>query len=113
MCAAVLSEVRSWNMAWTDMVWATGSMVTRAVPVPGDKFGGCSFGPERVAKKMIGAAAAGAARTMRKTKPNRNRRMRVILLGSLVVANDIHKTWIVRSMSDIAREKVPPLSLLP
>src|SRR6266404_2044386 len=58
MCAATVFDVRPLNVALTCNVWAVGSRITVASPVPGDTTGGTSFAPLRFAVKMIGIALA-------------------------------------------------------
>jgi len=61
MCDAVVLPVSPENVTCTCMVWATGSMSTCAVPVPGDAFGGDSLGPVRVARYVLCAACEDVA----------------------------------------------------
>src|SRR5215468_4775519 len=56
MCAAVVPEVSPENVADTMTVWATGSIITVANPVPGEFVG--SLGPFKTAVKVIGVAKA-------------------------------------------------------
>src|SRR5262249_49973201 len=56
MCAAVVPEVRLENVADTMNVWATGSIITVANPVPREGVG--SLGPFKTATKVIGSAKA-------------------------------------------------------
>src|SRR6476660_2735106 len=44
------------------MVFATSSIVTNAVPIPSDAFGGDSLGPLRKAPKVMVVACAGRAK---------------------------------------------------
>src|ERR1700732_23415 len=61
MCAATSFDVKPLNVALTCNVWAVGSSITVASPVPGELTGGTSFAPERLPTNVIGVAwAAGA-----------------------------------------------------
>ena len=52
---------RPLKMTSTRIVWATSSIVTIAVPVPGEAFGGASAGPLNVAVNKMGAAQTDGA----------------------------------------------------
>src|SRR5206468_3836225 len=58
MCAATSFDVKPLNVALTCNVWAVGSRITVASPVPGEATGGTSFAPERLPTNVIGTAWA-------------------------------------------------------
>jgi hypothetical protein len=61
MCAATSFDVKPLNVALTCSVWAVGSNIIVAVPVPGVATGGTSFAPLRLPTNVIGTAwTAGA-----------------------------------------------------
>src|SRR6266581_385375 len=67
MCAALVIEVKSLNVALTVSVSAVGSSTIVARPVPGDTTEGVctSFAAERLAMKVIGSAVAAGADSIR------------------------------------------------
>src|SRR5687768_11971106 len=71
----VTGERRSAKVTCTRIKSVTSSIVTIANPVPGESVGGASFGPERTAVKVIGAACTGSAVTKNATA---SRTIRVI-----------------------------------
>src|SRR5687767_5940194 len=71
----VTGERRSAKVTCTRIRSVTSSIVTIANPVPGESVGGASFGPERTAVKVIGAACTGIAAT---SNAKASRTMRVI-----------------------------------
>src|SRR5215813_1495967 len=68
MCAAVVPEVSPENDADTMSVWATGSIITVANPVPGEFVG--SLGPFKTAVKVIGVAKAAELIRSRSARTN-------------------------------------------
>src|SRR5206468_2818225 len=73
MCAAVLPLVRPLKTTLTRMVWAVGSIITIAVPVPAEPVGGTSLLPRRLAMKALGAAWLAGMNPIRAAKhPDRS-----------------------------------------
>src|SRR4051812_25010895 len=56
MCEAMVVPSKPAKITSTVIAWAARSKVTNACPVPGDAFGGASFGPLSCAIYVIGAA---------------------------------------------------------
>jgi len=65
MCAAVSCDVNPLNVALISIVWAVGSRIIVASPVPGDTTGGTSFAAERLPTNVIGVALAASACSIR------------------------------------------------
>jgi hypothetical protein len=61
ICAATSGEVNPLNVTFNCNVWATGSTVTVACPVPGEAIGGISLRPLRTVVRTIGVARATGA----------------------------------------------------
>jgi hypothetical protein len=64
-------DVKPLNVALISIVWAVGSSIIVASPVPGDTTVGTSFAAERLPTNVIGVAlAAGACSTRAPIKTN-------------------------------------------
>jgi len=48
MCDAVTPANNPEKVVWTLMVFAAASMITRALPIPGELLAGTSFGPDKL-----------------------------------------------------------------
>src|SRR5262249_39283824 len=58
ICAATLLEVNPLNVTSNCSVWASGSTITIACPVPAVAIGGISLAPLRTVVRVIGVASA-------------------------------------------------------
>src|SRR5438132_13611078 len=87
MCAAKSLDVKPLNVALTCNVWAVGSRIIVASPVPGEATGGTSFAPERLPTNVIGTAwAAGACSIRAPIRTNAGERY---LISALLMLVDI------------------------
>src|SRR5207302_1622595 len=85
MCAIVSVDVKPLNVALTCNVWAVGSRITVASPVPGEATGGTSFAPERLPTNVIGTAwAAGVCSIRAPIRTNAGERYLISALLMLV-----------------------------